>query len=221
MQENQCRRTIKSRIISIQRGEAVDALSLLQSEARSDNLKDGAVLLAHLYDGVLWGKSDNGDLIQTPEFAGYTPPKLRENALMEARLFSPACELHVWRNEGPGRGYRYRRVTIVTKAEAEAGDSNQADYISEHYLLWGTHAKASADGFTLLEHGAEGMLHAPPIAMPQNLKPGSEIEAPQLEVEHYLAAKPCPSQANQSNASHMARIAFTRLVQLLPLEGVG
>ena len=53
------------------------------------------------------------------------------------------------------------------------------EYYDEDYLLWGKSVRETREGFTLLEEGSQGFLHAPPIR--------EKFKFPvTLQVRHYI-----------------------------------
>lgn len=164
--------------------------------------KHGDVLLAHLEDGVVWGRAhQDGDWVTSHDIPGYAyAPALRTEWLWEARLFGEAREILLWRD---GDAWRAREI-----AERGEGAPAFTEWFDEPQLLWGDHGRAavvSGVPFALLAEGAQGLRHAPPIALglrqdvDQSL--GDRRRAC-LRVRHYLA---------QEDA---ARIAASRLVSL-------
>lgn len=55
-------------------------------------------LLAHADDGVIWGRVDNDGLHTSHRIAAQSP-QLRAVTLQQCRLFGPAGELLVWRDQ--------------------------------------------------------------------------------------------------------------------------
>lgn len=157
-------------------------------------------LLAHADDGVVWGRVENRTLITSHDVTGEHSrarkvcPPLRSETLQQARLFSEAGELLLWRS-GECR-FSYRLIT-------DTEDENTAHWrraYDEHQMLWGTHGTPLSDGFTLLRHGAEGLAHAFP--RPLVVHPNEEIKPPRLTVRHYL------------NREGPARVVASRLVNI-------
>lgn len=148
-------------------------------------------LLAHADDGVIWGHID-GDSLRTSHGVAPASPPLRAVTLQQARLFSPAGELLVWRVDG---GWRARLVTDV--------DGNADDYIDEDQILWGDTVEATRDGFTLVREGSQGMRHAAPVTVAPDQLKRHELR---LRVRHYIT----------ENDDGEARISLSRLVQVLP-----
>jgi CRISPR-associated protein (TIGR03984 family) len=146
-------------------------------------------LLAHADDGAIWGKLENGQLFLSGDvFEGISPP-LRAATLQQLWLFGDEVELYLWRIE-PNR-FSARWLTET--------DSSQPDCLEEAYLLWGTSAEASKDGFTLLTDGQQGLKHAVPLSVQVvGRRPLSLI------VRHYLAY----------DADGQAYIKVSRLVRL-------
>lgn len=148
-------------------------------------------LLAHADDGVIWGRVD-GDGLHTSHGIVPTSPPLRASTLQQARLFGPAGELLLWREDD---GWRAR---VVTDAPG-----NDADIIDEDQILWGDTGKPTEGGFTLLREGAQGMRHAVPTVVTDEQLKHHQLR---LRVRHYIT----------ENDDGEASITLSRLVQLLP-----
>ena len=154
-------------------------------------------LLAHAVDGVIWGRLDAGTLTLSGDVYASVSPKLRNETLLEARLFGANAEVHLWRS---GSGFAACRVSDVDQAGALAFD--------EIHRLWGTMAEGRKDGFTLLADGREGLRHAFPIDVPNNAfgRTDSERYRPAvLRTRHYL----------DFDSDGRAVIAASRLVELI------
>jgi CRISPR-associated protein (TIGR03984 family) len=196
------RRQIQARAATLERpqaGEISDPSEWLQQQAAAGGF---CWLLAHADDGVIWGRLDDGRLLTShdaalgdAEAAGVCPP-LRASTLQQARVFGSAGELLLWR-DGEG-GWNARIIR-----DGGAGDLAQwKEAFDEPQLLWGTHGRQLLQGFTFLEHGAEGLRHAVPLALP--LGETGATTPPRLVVRHYLDDVP------------FAQIAASRLVELTP-----
>lgn len=161
-------------------------------------------LLAHTTEGVIWGIVEGGALTLSSDQAAFKQPPtlaLTWETLLQMRLFGPAFELLVWR--GPalaadgsplGEQWQWRRY------EDDGPTGELVEYLVEDYLLWGTRELAGAGGFMQSAEGAQGIVHAPPIAA----RPDDEHRA-RLEVRHYLTPDP---------TSGMLHIDDSRLVRL-------
>ena len=175
-----------------------DPLAWLRQQAQA-----GDTLLAHLDDGVVWGFAhQNGDWITSNQIAGYVySPALRAERLWEARLFSEARELLLWRD---GDAWRAREIRDVD----DGGPCVFEECFDEPHLLWGTGGRAAqVNGvtFALLEEGAQGLRHAPPIDLglpDEGYRPLGETRRVCLVARHYLAPE------------DVARVAASRLVKL-------
>lgn len=147
-----------------------------------------AFFLAHADDGVIWGQVVGGKLTLAGDAIPEVQVLLRPATLQQARLFGPAGELLLWRDNGK---FRVRCI-------ADGAESPEHALPLETYWLWGTQGVKSAGGFQLLEEGAQGLRHAPPISA----LPGGQRVA--LAVRHYLAY----------DAEGRARISASRLYDL-------
>jgi CRISPR-associated protein (TIGR03984 family) len=151
-------------------------------------------LLIHADDGVIWGKRQpDGKLVLSSDVFDH-PAKypsvavvLRAETLQEARVFGQAGQVRVWRTP---EGFEARLLT-------DAGVGLEA-LPEEKHLLWyqGNLIKVRPDvGFALLQEGARGQRHAPPV-IPQGK------QRPKLVVKHYV----------DYDTEGQAYIALSRLV---------
>ena len=151
-------------------------------------------LLAHADDGVIWGKRQpdgklvlSSDVFEDPAEYPSVAVKLRAETLQEVRVFGPAGEMRLWRT---AKGFAARLLT-------DDGVGLEA-LPDEKHLLWhqGRPVEVSQDtGFALLQEGARGQRHAPPV-IPQGK------QRPKLVVKHYVDYDP----------EGQAYIALSRLV---------
>lgn len=168
-------------------------------------------LLAHLDDGVLWGRWDTAAGLVTGHDAAAGDaealaccPALRLATLQQARLFAPHAELLLWRADDGAwcaRLLRDRADGAAVAADADAWD----DAFDEPQLLWGDTASPLADDFTLLAQGRRGLRHVVPYIVTQNHKTG-KIDPQTLLVRHYLTR------------GGPAQVAISRLVTLSAAE---
>lgn len=155
-------------------------IAFLEKQAKTHNLR---WLLAHLDDGVSWGRFDPEQdrlLVSRDAAAGnataarYCPP-LRVLTLQQARLFAPHAEWLLWRV--PGEPWQARLLH-----DARAGEiPDWEECFDEAQWLWGTYAYSLPEGFSLLEHGERGLRHILPYALSGDLS-----RPPRLQVRHYL-----------------------------------
>jgi CRISPR-associated protein (TIGR03984 family) len=144
-------------------------------------------LLAHLDDGVVWGRweADQGLLTSRQAAAGDLQaapwcPELRPATLQQARLFAAHAELMLWRDDSGG--WCARLIRDLAPGEAVAAGTPAWDHaFDEQQLLWGTGARPLADGFSFLTHGQQGLRHA----LPYPLKLG-KLKTQTLTIRHYL-----------------------------------
>jgi len=177
-----------------------DAIAWLKQQAQA-----GDVLLAHQDDGVVWGKAHtNGDWV-TSDAVLNTLPAPNSNRLWSARLFNAQREILLWRD---GDGAWHAREIADGAGE---GEPDFVESYDEPQLLWGDHGEHKVVGnvtFAVLEEGAQGLRHAPPIELPfdANGSLGNWTRACLL-VRHYLARE------------DVARVAASRLVELDVVRG--
>ena len=189
--------TVTSQTLSVD--EAAPAWLAKQAETF-----DLRYLLAFAYDGVIWGRYDTR-LKTSGELApkGQNFAKLQDDTLLEAYLFSPNAELHMWRTDN---GFL---ASYIQDSPAEKGQ----EAFDQAYFLWGTESQVLENGFTLLYEGEQGFRHAAPVpiskASLRSLKTyedrfeQEDVVCPRLKLRHYL------------NDSGPARITRSRLVDLL------
>ncbi|MGA9773002.1 MAG: CRISPR-associated protein Csx19 [Blastocatellia bacterium] len=158
----------------------------LQTQATAYGLM---YMLAHADDGVIWGRMQGGQLETSNHIVPDISPPLRLKTLQSARLFSAQGELLLWRVEE--NCYRSRLIHNPQGSEM----SNWDEAFDEPQLLWGTPDRQLPNRFTLLRDGAQGLLHAVPLAL-------NTTTNPRLIVRHYLAKE------------NFARVVASRLVNI-------
>jgi CRISPR-associated protein (TIGR03984 family) len=155
-------------------------IAFLEEQAKTHHLH---WLLAHLDDGVSWGRFDpeqdrlivSRDAAAGDETAARYCPPLRALTLQQARLFAPHAEWLLWRD--PGEPWQARLLR-----DARAGETpNWEECFNEAQWLWGTYAHPLSQGFRLLEHGERGLRHILPCTLSGDLP-----RPPRLRVRHYL-----------------------------------
>lgn len=144
-------------------------------------------LLAFADDGVIWGKLEKGQWIFSGNLFPAVKVELRPETLREVHLFSQKGELLMWRNAS---GFSYR---FIGGKDEPHGEENVIEGV---FRLWGI-GKLVNNGFTLMEEGQQGFLHAPPVADALERKA-------QLRVRHYIAY----------DDDGQASIMYSRLVAL-------
>lgn len=144
-----------------------DLASWLADQAHQRGLD---TLLAFADDGVIWGKLEQGQWILSGKVFPAVEVALRSETLREVHLFSQKGELLMWRSTS---GFSYR---FIGGKEEPHGEENVIEGV---FRLWGI-GKSVNNGFTLMEEGQQGFLHAPPVANALECKA-------QLRVRHYIA----------------------------------
>ena len=153
-------------------------------------------LLAHTYDGVIWGRLDGTDW-QLSSSLNPNAAQLTNDTLLELRLFGESGECYLWRD---GTTFNVRTISD--------GSGNKHDYYDEPYLLWGTSGQDAGNGFTTLSDGSQGLQHVVPIALTfaeGNGRPAS------LTVRHYVS---------RDKKTGLARVVMSRLQAVNPSEEV-
>jgi CRISPR-associated protein (TIGR03984 family) len=156
-------------------------------------------LLAHAYDGVIWGRYDESDGLitsaQAQEPEEHIAPLLRLETLLQCRLFGPAGELLIWKQDD----HWQTRLLL----ESQHGSTPPID---EYQVLWGTRAASRAHDFSLLtEVRQNGMQHIVPIASSDLNDAVLRNRRLRLLVRHYL---------DEDTTTGDVRIALSRLVEL-------
>ncbi len=158
-------------------------------------------LLAHAYDGVIWGRLDSEELITSHDVAPQYSPPLRVETLQAARIFAPVAELFVWRNEDG----EWTARLIAEKKLADATASWDKAF-EEQQILLGTKAELLKRGFALMSEGSQGLFHAVPLKLSG---PIDEQKRPlRLVVRHYL----------QEDEYGFTRVNTSRLFDLRELK---
>jgi len=137
---------------------------------------DRMYVLAHAIDGVIWGQVTQEGIFTSDMVS----PDLKLETLMQLRLFNHQHEIRLWRIDED-----WRAIKIADE------EDEYAAAIDEPQLLWGTHATPKDNGFTQLEDGSQGLIHAiPPIDQPLDgmlgLRDKEAIQRVYLHVRHYL-----------------------------------
>lgn len=133
-------------------------------------------LLAHMENGVIWGKIVDQQLVLSSSLFPDVSPPLDAFTLWEARLFGENAEVRVWRSAS---GFEACRIEDRTKEEATAFD--------ESHHLWGTAAVKQKGAFILLADGQQGLQHAVPCSIEPRYFRSRELYRPVvLRTRHYL-----------------------------------
>lgn len=172
----------------------IDGLGAALPKWLSEHMSEGMKwLLVHADDGVIWGRLDaDGTIALSSQIVAFQPRfpslqcELRAETIQQLRIFGTAGELLIWRKDNlfPGR---------IIKDLETLSDS----FWDEQYLLWGQ-GVIQDTGFTVLEEGRRGPVHAIPIKVPVDARAA-------LTVRHYAAFE----------ASAMANVSMSRLVDLV------
>lgn len=165
-------------------------------------------LLAHCYDGVVWGWRADGGWALSSQVAPEISPELSDRNVLQARVFGESGELLLWRE---GTSFQARKVVLG------AADAPPYDGYMEDQWLWGTREDKHSDadkhqvikqaGFTLLADGAQGLRHAVPMLVTdEHFTPQMDNYRPvRLRVEHYL---------ERDKTTGLARVWLSRLVKI-------
>ena len=154
-------------------------------------------LLAHADDGVIWGRFDGQQLTTSHDVAPNSPP-LQKKTLQTARVFAPAGELLIWRDEaGEWAARLIAEITETNTTDEQANHpstetSQSAPKVEwtkafdEYQILLGTNTKPPDRGFTLMSEGSQGLFHALPLNFTGQIS--EQVRPLRLVVRHYLKA---------------------------------
>lgn len=145
---------------------------------------DAQWLLAHTDNGIIWGKIEAGKLTTSFDvFPDDTRPEtpLEPIMLQACRLFGPASELMLWKEND---GWKTRRYMD----NGESSESSSAvDYMDESQIMWGTFSDGEQEGFTRVVDGAQDLQHTVPLTDIPFTSDGAEMYRPlRLGLRHYL-----------------------------------
>lgn len=153
-------------------------------------------LLAHSDDGIIWGRLDGEELLTSHDIAPELFPPLRAETLQTARIFAPAGELLVWRDEmGAWTGR-------LTAEDVPGAPADWTEAFDELQILWGTEARPRERGFSLVSEGSQRLAHLIPLALPEQID--RRHRPVRLVVRHYL----------KEEADGFTRIDASRLLDL-------
>ncbi|RIK36172.1 MAG: TIGR03984 family CRISPR-associated protein [Chloroflexi bacterium] len=163
-----------------------------------------AWLLTHSEVGVIWGRAEEGRLLLANEIFGDDVPSLQLNTLQEARLFGEQAEVRLWRIDD---GFQACRIS---------DQPGIGEAFDECHHLWGTqivkkdsNAVQRQRGFTMMVDGREGLRHAPPVEVPDqvlgNQRGNLRYRPVRLCTRHYI---------DYDLQTGQAFIPMTRLVRL-------
>ena len=169
--------------------QTADIRAWLVNQAEQHQL---SYLLAHAYDGVIWGRIADRTLTTSGDIFEQVAVTLRWQTLQAAYLFGPDGMLHLWRN---GDRFQYHILVDADRPE---------ETFDEQYRLWGSATPQAQHHFTLMEEGEQGLYHAPPLSLPEG-------EQAALHIRHFI----------QFDDHDQAYIAFSRLVDLIPVSTEG
>lgn len=159
-------------------------------------------LLAHAYDGVIWGWYNQAESQwELSSSVVKNSPQLRLGWLQELRLFGPQGECYLW-----SQNNQWQQRTITD------GQGKRYDAYQEPQILWGTRGTNYENSFTIVADGQQGLHHAVPLDMPSfdsqhyNVPPKYQNFRPiKLIIRHYI---------DRDETSGLARIYASRLLEL-------
>ncbi len=159
-------------------------------------------LLAHAFDGVIWGKRGDGGWQLSCDLTKPASPNFTQDELLELRIFSPEAEIYVWRED---QLFKSRTIKDgVTDSE------NRYEAYDEPQLLWGTKGqmRPGQNTFVRLEDGSQGLVHYVPLPtlgnFPKNNEPNTKRPV-SLCIRHYV---------RQDSDTGLARVTMSRLFDL-------
>jgi len=168
-------------------------------------------LLAHCFDGVVWGRADgNRWKVSSTVFPDISPP-IGEWNLMELRIFCKQSECFVWR---AGDGFRGRRLEHDQSGLEEV----TAPAYEERILLGNRIVQPSLGGFTVVGD-ATGSRHAVPLeCSDQDFVDAKDrgISPLRLGVWNYFEQEQqeAPESDDRPLATGAVRIAISRLTHV-------
>lgn len=168
---------------------------LIVDPFESLSISDGetAYLLAHAWDGVIWGRFEGHQVVLSSDLVPEISPALRIETLLEARLFNANWEVYVWRD---GKQWRQRIIEDFPR------EHDNPDVFGDNHILWGTSSQSLENDFTLLTDGAQGLCHAIPKKITLDEK--KPTQRAKLLVRNYL----------KSHENGAVYIAMSRLVDI-------
>jgi len=156
--------------------------------------------LAHADDGVIWGQMRESRLVLSNSIFPEVSPALRAATLQQARLFGDQAEVRVWRENG-----------AFSACLLQDNPDQGAEAFDEEQVLWGTQSVEQRDGFTLMTDGRQGLRHAVPLLVSQDVLDKNPRSHPlRLRLRHYLTY----------DTDGQANISLSRLVAL-EMQGGG
>lgn len=154
----------------------------------------GRWFLAHADDGVIWGQIRESRLVLSHSVFPKVSPEFRAITLQQARLFSEQAEVRVWRENN-----------TFSACLLQDSHNQGAEAFDEEHVLWGTQSVEQKDGFTLMTDGRQGLQHAVPLLVPQDVLDEKRRFHPlRLKVRHYFTY----------DTDGQANISLSRLVTL-------
>lgn len=169
----------KVTIRAIQSNVTTQPLNAVDPRTWLNNQDGFTYLLAHTFDGVIWGRyTSNGwqlscDL-KTPAF-----PELTQDSLLELRIFCAEEEIYVWRDDTQFRMRNIKDNVPNPTKKYEAYDEPQ--------ILWGTKGKMPKNQTTFvgLEDGTQGLVHYVPLPELGDFDAGNKRPV-SLWLRHYV-----------------------------------
>ncbi len=157
-------------------------------------------LLAHFYDGVVWGIFDGIRWILSNDDSSNANATVE--TLIEARVFGANRESFIWRH---GTGFFERSIVDNNGSGATCFDEPQ--------ILWGTYGTSKLIGdqkFSQLSDGRQALSHIVPVPLDDLLFEEALGHRPlNLILRHYISQDP---------ASGLAHVSMSRLVNLITLS---
>jgi CRISPR-associated protein (TIGR03984 family) len=164
-------------------------------------------LLAHAYNGVIWGKREDERLALSSEAFPDVSPPLLVTTLQQVRLFGKDAELMLWRDgENKWRG----------RLLDDRGAANDGWRFDEAQVLWGDRQEGEKQDFTLVAEGRQGLRHAVPLAMTE-----IPFDSPDVKHDRWHPLRLNARQYVDHDQDGMAFIVQGRLVKLDAIERQG
>lgn len=162
------------------------------SQAEPVAITESAWLLAHCESGVTWGRLDGKHWLLGSDFFADLCPRPKPATILEARIFSPAEEILIWKTKSGLRGRRLKDGPSISSADPARPQD-------ECRLLLAGQVIDPRNGFTRVGDGI-GAEQALPLTVAQ-----PPVPWPRLVVRHYFT---------RDSETGAVRVVVSRLVEI-------
>jgi len=172
------------------------------SSGVKDLTQDFIWLLAFQFDGVIWGRCEQGGWHLSGDIFPEISPAFNRDALLEMRIFNNRREILIWRTNDS-----FRASELVHDYQDKKADDNPLRPQYENYLIRGDRVLKVKNGFSLLTDRT-GIRQAVPLECSDD--DFKRYRYPfYLELCHYF---------EQDDETGMVRISATRLLAIKKRE---